>query len=231
ECPVTDVTRDQHADAARQHCARYGVGDVTGGKPAVRTRIQNRRRVPFLDAGGPLVVKGVGGLAVNFDEAKVALHDIAVGEIHAAARHENNVGAVGARRRAGVVKGAIEALTARIPVVPSAEIERELTEGRPHAAVEVDFRRGVIGEIDAFAGDAGVPLPLRIEGVTQLESALDRWLVPRLRDAPEIIVIHQGRRDGDIPGRWRWWWWRWRRLFSHVGGQRRGGQNSHNEER
>src|SRR5262249_18434006 len=137
----------------------------------------------------------------------------------------------GPGRCAGRVYIAVEAFAAGIPVIPDAEIERELTESRPHAAVEVDLRRGVVGEIDALTGDAGVPLPLRIEGVTQLKSALNRGLVPRLRDAPEIIVIHQGRGDGDVPGRGRRWRRRRRRLFSHVGGQRRGGQTSHNEER
>src|SRR5262249_7762916 len=78
EGPIAGITRDQHADAARKHAARHGEGEIASGEPAVRTGVQNRRRVPFLDANGPLVVNRVRGLAVDLDKAQVAFDDIPV---------------------------------------------------------------------------------------------------------------------------------------------------------
>src|SRR6185437_16729809 len=77
----------------------------------------------------------------------------------------------------------VEALPARVIVVPNAEIERELVEGRAYAAVEVDLGRGAIGERDALAGNAGVALEVRIPIIARLEAGLRRRLMIRLGDA------------------------------------------------
>src|SRR5262249_18865401 len=104
---------------------------------------------------------------------------------------------------------------ARVVVVPKAEIERELVEGRPEAAVEIDLGRRVIGEIDALAGVAVVELQILVDVVSQLAVGRDRGLVRGLRDAAELVVVHQRAAKGDVPrrghrGRGR------RRLHSHV---------------
>ena len=43
ERPITDVTRDQHADTTPEHGARHGIGDVTGAVPAIRARVEDIR--------------------------------------------------------------------------------------------------------------------------------------------------------------------------------------------
>src|SRR5262249_3986832 len=137
ERPIAGVTGDQHADTARQHAARYSEGKIAGGEPAVRTGVQDRWRVPFLNTDRPLIVNRVGSLAVNFDKAQVAFDHIPVWQGKAPRVRIKTY--CGPGRCAGCVYIAVEAFAARIPVVPNAEIERELTESRPHAAVEVDL--------------------------------------------------------------------------------------------
>src|SRR5260370_39456844 len=103
--------------------------------------------------------------------------------------------------RAGREAG--EVSSGRVIVVPKPEIERELVEGRPDAAVEVDLGRGVVREIDALAGVAVVELQRRTDVVAQLRIGGDRGLVRGLRDAAELVVVHQRAAEGDVPRRSR----------------------------
>src|ERR1019366_5481278 len=60
------------------------------------------------------------------------------------------------------------------------------------------------GDCNAFTSDhtaAGVALQCRCEVVARLEPGLRRRPMGRLRDAAEIVVRHQSRGYGDIPGR------------------------------
>src|SRR5262249_31613471 len=129
-----------------------------------------------------------GRLAVDFPEAQVSLDGVAV------ERQETVDRAV---RRAG--RRRVEALAAWIPVVPKAEVERDRTDGRTNAAVEVDLSRGAVRERDALARDTGIKLEVRIDIVTRLEIRSDRTLVVRLRNAAEIVIRHEGRAEREVP--------------------------------
>src|SRR5260370_6610007 len=94
-------------------------------KRPVGARVENRRRPVGATAERELIAHRVGGLAVNFSEAHIALDDVAVQQAAQTARGE-----------------IVEALSPRIPVVPTAKIEGEPAEGRPDAAVEVDLGGG-----------------------------------------------------------------------------------------
>ena len=98
---------------------------------------------------------------------------------------------------------AIVAGAARIPVVPEADIDRELVEGGADAAVEVDLGRGAIREADAGAAEAGVELPVLVRVVARLEVGRDRGMVIRLRDAAEDVVAGDRGTERHVPSRRR----------------------------
>ena len=98
----------------------------------------------------------------------------------------------------------VEALAARIPVVPTAEVERELVEGRADAAVDVDLARCAVREVDAGAAETDVALQILGEVVARLEVGRDRRLVVRLRDAAEDVVAGDRRTEREIPCRRIW---------------------------
>src|SRR5207249_1542397 len=97
-----------------------------------------------------------------------------------------------------------EALPARVPVVPSAEVERGRTDGRTPATVDVDLSRGAVWEVDAGAAETDVQLVVFVDVVARLEIHRDRWLVSRLRDAAEQIIAGDRRTEREIPRRRLW---------------------------
>src|SRR4029077_14702538 len=124
-----------------------------------------------------------------FPEAGVLLGDIAAerGQ-HGAGHSERENGRAAAE--SGAEERRVEALATRVIVVPGAEIEGELVEGRADTAVEVDSRSRIVREVDALAGNAAVALPVGVPVVAQLEAGLSGRLVVGLSDAAEIIVGH-----------------------------------------
>src|SRR5260370_2669098 len=98
-------------------------------KRPVGARVENRRRPVGATAERELIAHRVGGLAVNFSEAHIALDDVAVRQAGQAGRRE-----------------IAEAISPRIPVVPTAKIEGEPAEGRPDATVQVYLRAWAIPE-------------------------------------------------------------------------------------
>src|SRR5262249_25415324 len=155
----------------RRQCVLRGTGDIG----AVRTRIQNRRRPENATAERELIIHRVGGFAVKFPEAQVRLDDVTVD--WEAARERIGVGGT-----ISYTGKAVEAGPSGIPVLPVAKTKRELAEGRPDAAVEVDLRGGAVRERDALARQAQIALETIIEIVSRLEVGGDRRLVVRLRD-------------------------------------------------
>ena len=159
------------------------VGAVrAGGEPVLG--------VEDADADIELVGEVVGRLGVEFEEAHVLLGVVAV-------RQGRVTGRIACEQR----RAAEEALATRIVVVQNAEIERELVEGRAHAAIEIDFRRGAVREVDAVAGDAGVPLQVRRGVIAAFEIGVDRRLVVRLRNAAEIVIGRDAGADRDVERR------------------------------
>src|SRR5262249_40851977 len=129
-----------------------------------------------------------GGFDEHFPEAEVGLGDVEVDR-------ECAVGeTIGAEWRY-----VMEALSARVVVVPNAYIEGEGTEGRPNAAVEVDLGRRAVGKADALAADAGVELQILVDVVSRLEVGGDGRPVVRLRNAAEYVIAHYGGAERQIP--------------------------------
>src|SRR5262249_45089994 len=152
--------------------------------------IEHRGRVVHRATERELVIHGVVGLGVALYEAQVLLDDVAVDR-------QITIGkAVGAEHR---VEAAVEALPARIPVVPSAEIERERTEGGPDARKPVDLGGRAVRERDALARDAGIELQILGDVVARLEIGGDRWLVIGLGDAAEDVVRRDAGAESDVP--------------------------------
>src|SRR5262249_24979386 len=152
--------------------------------------IEHRWRVEHGAAVRDLVVHREGALGKALHEAQVLLDDVAVDR-------QITIGkAVGAKHR---VEAAVEALPARIPVVPSAEIERERTEGRPDAGETIDLGGRAVRERDALARDAGIELQVLGDVVARLEIAGDRRLVIGLRDAAEDVVRGNAAAESDVP--------------------------------
>src|SRR5262249_5555291 len=128
--PMADIGRDEPTDACgkgRRQDEFRRAGDIS----AVSTGIQDRRRPVYAAAERELIIHRVGGLAVNFPEAQVGFDDVAVDR--QAERDRISICRAVARNEA------IEAGATRVPIIPIAEIERELAEGWPDAAVEVDL--------------------------------------------------------------------------------------------
>src|SRR6266481_4059753 len=180
--PMTYVSRYEPADAVgkgwQNVCCR------TCQKRAVGARVENRRRPVGATAEREPIAHRVGGLAVNFSEAYVGFDDVAVQQAAQTARGE-----------------IVEALSPRIPVVPTAKIEKEPAEGRPDAAVEVDLGGGAVRERDALPRQAHIALQAVVEIVSRLEVGRDRQTVVGLRNAAETIVRHHGCAERDVPRR------------------------------
>src|SRR6185503_1815959 len=115
-------------------------------------------------------------------EAQVGLDDVAVRQVRLAARDRS-----------------VEAGAARVVVVPDAEIEGELVEGRADAAVEIDLGRRVVREVDARAAEADIALQAAAEVVARLEVGADRRPMRRLGDAAEIVVARDPRAERHVP--------------------------------
>ncbi len=123
--------------------------------PAGRTAVQPVGIVIDRRADREVVVERIRDLAVELDEAEIVLDRVAAG-----------VGAgeqIGAERvrieQVGVVAGEPgKSPPARVVVVPDAEVERELAEGRPNSAVEIDLGRSVVRELDAVSAGADIEL-------------------------------------------------------------------------
>src|SRR5204862_5045892 len=116
---------DVHADAAGAERGRRR-GPLAGDRGVVApgAEVEEVRRVIFVEANRELVVQRDIHLAVDFEEAGVALGDIAV-QREEAVRYALGFGARNAR--AGESVG-IEALSAGIDVAPGAEVEGEHAE-------------------------------------------------------------------------------------------------------
>src|SRR6266498_5594075 len=157
---------------------------------ALGTRVEHGRRAVHRTTVLDLIVHREGPLGIALHEAQVLFDDVEVDRQVAVGQ------AVGAKHRSDA---AVEALPARIPVVPSAEIERERTKGRPDAAVDVDFGSRAVRERDALARDADVVLQVLGDVVARLEIGGDRRLVIGLGDAAEDVVRGDAGAEGDVP--------------------------------
>src|SRR5439155_8193299 len=131
----TEFTRHIHAHAGgTEGCAGRR---VLGGQRSVvapGTRVQEVRRVILGRADRKAVVDGVVHLAVDFDEADVLLHDVAVGEED---RGRADAADVAAGNAAG--EHVVGAAAARIQVAPDTDVEGEGAEGRADTAVDIHF--------------------------------------------------------------------------------------------
>ena len=180
------------------HAVGKGRPGVLGGgaeEHAIGARVQHRRRVVGIGAKHDVVVHRVVHLAVDFIEAQVLLDRVAVRK-----RLRKNAAARRAIEGVAVGHGG-KALPARVPVVPSAEVERDWTEGRTPAAVEVDLTSGAVREVDAGATEAEVQLVVFVDVVARLEIRRDRRLVVRLRDTAEKVIAGDRRTEREIPRR------------------------------
>src|SRR5258707_197348 len=130
--PMTDVGRYEPADAIGKD-SWQNVFCRTRHKRPIGARVEDRGRPVGATAQRELIAHRVEGLAVNFPEAQIALDDVTVQQAAQTARGE-----------------IVEALSARIPVVPTAKIEGEPAEGRPDAAVKVDLGGGAGPERDGL---------------------------------------------------------------------------------
>src|SRR5205814_10363757 len=86
----------------------------------------------------------------------------------------------------------------RVPVVDAAEIESELAEGQPNAAVDVEFsgRRG--RQLGAPAPQAGIELDFLGDVAARLDVAEHVGTAVGLRNAAEVIVALNAAADGKI---------------------------------
>ena len=190
----SELAGDIHADAAgAKGRARRGVFAGDRRVVAPGAGVQEVRRIVLVDPDLPVVVDRVIHLAVDFEEAHVLLHDVAVGQgVGRAFRAERVAGGIG--------RGAEEAGSARIQVAPDTEVEGERTEGRADTAVDVDFGGGAIRERDALGRGADVKLQILADVVAGLEIGRHRGVVVRLRDAAKDVIVHHGGAERDIPG-------------------------------
>ena len=161
-----------------------GRGVLGGDRRVVApgARIQEVRRIVFVQSDLQAVVDGVVDLGVAFEEAHVLLHDVAIGG--------STVGSPAGQIDPG--SGPI-ALAARIQVTPDTEVEGERAEGRPDTAVDVDFSGSPVRERDALGGSADVELQVLVDVVARLEIGRDRRIVIGLGDAAEDVVAHDAR--------------------------------------
>src|SRR5262249_13157810 len=168
--PLTaELTGHVPTERTECHFLRRGELDGAGQIFAVGAGVQEVRGVIEVRAERP-IGPGVGNFSIDLVEAGDRFCHVAViGNATADATRIESL------RRAGAV-----ALTARMVVVPVANIEQAGPPRRTDTAVEVDFRRRVVGELDALTGDASVELPVRIDVVARLEIGRDRRPVTRL---------------------------------------------------
>src|SRR5262249_30955636 len=129
EIPIADVGRYVGAPARRQRQAREDVLGEARDVLAVSARVQHGGRPVEAAAERELFGEVIGRLGVDLDEADVRLDDVAIQQGHTLE---------GTSSKAVAQRDRVEALPARVPVVPGAEVEGELAEGRADAAVEVD---------------------------------------------------------------------------------------------
>src|SRR5882672_4219214 len=180
--PMTYVSRYEPADAVgkgwQNVCCR------TCQKRPVGARVQNRGRPVCATSEREPIAHRVGGLAVDFPVAQIGFDDVAVQQAAQTAADET-----------------VEALFARIPVVPTAKIEKEPAEGRPDAAVEVDLAGSAVRDRDALPRQAHIALQAVAEIVSRLEIGRDRQTVVGLRNAAETIIRHYGCAERDVPRR------------------------------
>src|SRR5215831_10565155 len=113
EVPVARLARQEQSPALGHSGARRGELRPARYIGAWSAGIEHRGRVVHGATERDLVIDGVVGLGVALHEAQVLLDDVEVD------RQKAVLEAVGAEHR---VEAAVEALPARIPVVPSAEI-------------------------------------------------------------------------------------------------------------
>src|SRR5262249_57273975 len=135
-----------------------------------------------------LVVDRVGALCVNLPETQVLLNDVD--------RQIGILEAVGAEHG---VEAAVEATSAPIPIVPTAEIECERTEGRADAGKAVNLRGRSVRKRDALTRNADIELKILAHVVARLEIGSDRRLVMGLRDAAEDVVGGHACAESDVP--------------------------------
>jgi hypothetical protein len=130
-----------------------GILGVAVQIPAGRAAVEPVGIVIDLRADREIVVERIGDLAVELDEAEIVLDRVAAG-----VGTREQIGAERVRiEQVGIEAGkAGECASAGVVVVPDAEVERELAEGRPNSAVEVDLGRGVVRELDAVSAGADI---------------------------------------------------------------------------
>src|SRR5262249_23370655 len=111
---------------------------------ALRPEVKEVWRVIVISPQSPLRIDGPKDLCVDLPEVPVLLRHIAIRQSRVTPRVQLEC----------AWKWRVKALATGIVVIPIAEIERERAQGWAHAAVEVDFGRSAIRELDALAGNA-----------------------------------------------------------------------------
>src|SRR5262249_55775527 len=158
--PVARFAGQEEAPALRHGAARRRELRAARYIGAGGTGIEHGRRVEHRTAECDLVIDRVGAFGEALQEAQVPFDYVAV---------EREIAVGKAVKPEYRVDAGIKALSARIPVVPSAEIERERTEGRTEPAEDVDLGSRAIRERDALARNAHVVLQVLGDVVAWLE--------------------------------------------------------------
>src|SRR6202035_3512608 len=132
--PLTaELAGDIHADAAAAEDRRRR--GVFGGDRCVvapGAEVQHVRRVVFVEANRPVVVDGVVKLGIAFEEAGIALGDVAV---HRQAAVENTIQLRTRDARTRERRG-IEAGSTGIEIAEQTEVESGRAESRADTAVD-----------------------------------------------------------------------------------------------
>src|SRR2546423_490574 len=142
---MRDFTRCVRTPIGREPGA--GRGDLYGAAGVGRARagLQPVRRVVDIRADREPIDRGPRQLAIDFPEVGVAHGEWTETEIRRAD---------GAQRRVGEEKLRL----VRVPVVDAADVKRELAEGQPNAAVDVEFSGWRGRQLGAPAPQAGIQL-------------------------------------------------------------------------
>src|SRR5262249_21975942 len=192
--PVAGFAGQEEAPALRHGRTRRRELRAARYIGAGSTGIEHRRRVEHRTRECDLVIDREGALGIALHEAQVPFDDVAVDRQIAVRK------TVEAEHRRGA---AVEALPARIPVVPNAKIERERTEGRAEAGEAVDLGGRAVRERDALPRNADIELQVLGDVVAWLEIGGDRRPVVGLGDAAEDIVRRDPPAERDVPRAWR----------------------------
>src|SRR5262249_48644546 len=154
------------------------------------TGIEHGRRVEDRTGECDLVIDREGALGKPLYEAQVPFDDVAVDRQIPVRK------TVEAEHRGSA---AVEALPARIPVIPNAEIEGERTERRAEAGEAGDLGGRGVRERDALTRNADIELQVLADVVARFEIGGDRRPVVGLGDAAEDIVRRDPPAERNVP--------------------------------